>query len=100
MSRKRKQYAREFKVEALRLVRESGKPVTQVARELGIRADLLYSWKRREKNGVLPSDVFPGNGVLTGEAEENRRLRRQLERVTQERDFLKKAAAYVAQESE
>jgi transposase len=99
MTRKRKRYTREFKVEALRLVRTSGKPVTQVARELGIRADLLYSWQRREKNGALPIDAFPGNGVSTGEAEENRRLRRELERVTQERDFLKKAAAYFAQES-
>lgn len=99
MSRKRKKYTGEFKVEALRLLRESGKPVTQVARELGIRADLLYSWKRREQNSALPGDVFPGNGVLPSEAEDNRRLRRELERVTQERDFLKKAAAYFAQES-
>lgn len=47
MSRKRKAYSREFKEEALKRVDESGKPLTQVARELGIRADLLYSWKRR-----------------------------------------------------
>lgn len=100
MTRKRKRYTREFKIEALRLVRESGKPVSQIARELGIGAELLRSWKRRlEDNGVEPADAFPGNGVLTGEAAENRRLRRELERVTQERDFLKKAAAYFAQES-
>jgi transposase len=100
MSRKRKRYTREFKVEALRLVRESGKPVAQIARELGIGAELLHSWKRRlEEKGAEPTDPFPGNGVLTGEAAENRRLRRELERMTQERDFLKKAAAYFAQES-
>lgn len=100
MTRKRKRYTREFKVEALRLVRESGKPVAQIARELGIRAELLHSWKRRlEEKSTEPTDAFPGNGVLTGEAAENRRLRRELERVTQERDFLKKAAAYFAQES-
>lgn len=100
MTRKRKRYTREFKIEALRLVRESGKPVAQVARELGIRADLLHSWKRQEEKGVLPNSAFPGNGVVSGDAAENQRLRRELERVTQERDFLKKAAAYFAQESE
>ncbi|HUF50569.1 MAG TPA: transposase [Longimicrobiales bacterium] len=40
------QFTREFKVAALRLFEESGKPLSQVARELGIRPDLLYSWKR------------------------------------------------------
>lgn len=100
MSRKRKRYSREFKQESLRLVDESGKPVSQVARELGIRADLLYSWKSRRAAARNPEQAFPGNGVATGEAEEIRRLRRQLELVKQERDFLKKAAAYFAQESE
>jgi len=100
MTRKRKKYSREFKQEALRLVDESGKPVAQVARELGIRADLLYSWKSRRAKARNPAEAFPGNGVATGETEEIRRLRRQLEQVKQERDFLKKAAAYFAQESE
>jgi transposase len=100
MSRKRKRYTREFKVEALRLVRESGKPVAQVARELGIQAYLLRSWKRSVENGAVPEAAFPGNGVVTGDAAENRRLRRELEQVTKERDFLKKAAAYFAQESQ
>ena len=100
MSGKRKRYTREFKVEALRLVRESGKPVAQVARELGIQAYLLRSWKRNEENGAVPEAAFPGNGVVTGDAAEIRRLRRELEQVTKERDFLKKAAAYFAQASQ
>jgi transposase len=99
MTRKRKRYTAEFKIEALRLVRESGKPVTQIARELGIEANLLHSWKRQAEKAGEAKDAFPGNGVLSGEAAENERLRRELERVTQERDFLKKAAAYFAQES-
>lgn len=99
MSRQRRQFTREFKIEALRRVEESGKPLTQVARELGIRPDLLYGWKRRLGKGDNASEVFPGNGVMTPEAEEIRRLRRRLEQVEQERDFLKKAAAYFAQES-
>lgn len=99
MSRKRKAYSREFKEEALKRVEESGKALTQVARELGIRADLLYSWKRRRLAAPGAEEAFPGNGVGTGEAEEIRRLRRKLREVEQERDFLKKAAAYFAQES-
>ena len=93
MSRKRRQFTREFKTEALRLVEESGKPLTQVARELGIRPDLLYSWKRRLSQGANAEEVFTGNGVLTPEAEEIRRLRRRLEQVEQERDFLKKSGS-------
>lgn len=99
MSRKRRKFTREFKVEAVRLVEESGKPLTQVARELGIRGDLLHSWKRQLGNAPSAEEVFPGNGKLNPEAEENRRLRRCLAEVEQERDFLKKAAAYFAQES-
>jgi transposase len=99
MARKRKRYTSEFKIEALRLVKESGKPVMQIARELGIQADLLHSWKRQaEKAAAAKEDAFPGNGKLSAEAAENQRLRRELERVTQERDFLKKAAAYFAQQ--
>jgi transposase len=99
MSRKRRKFTREFKVEALRLVEESGKPLTQVARELGIRAELLHSWKRQVGKASNAEEVFPGNGILSPEAEEIRRLRRRLAEAEQERDFLKKAAAYFAQES-
>jgi transposase len=99
MSRKRRAFTREFKIEAVRLVESGNKPLTQVARELGIRADLLYSWKRRLREGSSVEDVFPGNGALSPEAEENRRLKRRLAEVEQERDFLKKAAAYFAKES-
>src|SRR5688572_19298867 len=84
MSRKRKRYTAEFKIEALRLVRESGKPVMQVARELGMQADLLHSWKRKAEKQSETREAFPGNGVRSAEAVENERLRRELERVTQE----------------
>lgn len=100
MSRKRRQFTREFKIEAVRLVEESGKALTQVARELGVRPDLLYSWRRRLAKGAKAEEMFPGNGAMAPEAEEIRRLRRRLEQVEQERDFLKKAAAYFAQESQ
>lgn len=101
MARQRRSFKSEFKEEAVRLVKESGRPVAQLARELGVRADMLRRWRqeadRREAAGA--TEVFPGNGKLTGEAEEIRKLRRELEVVRQERDFLKKAAAYFAKES-
>ncbi len=102
MAGKRRQFTLEFKVEAVRLANESAKPLSQVARELGIRPDMLRTWKRQaaSRAGLLPGDAFPGNGNLTSQHEEVRRLRRELEQTKQENAFLKKAAAYFAKESQ
>lgn len=99
--RRRRQFTPEFKLEAVRLVTENGRKVSEVARELGIRAEMLRDWKRQAESraGSSPVDVFPGHGRLPSQEEEIRRLRRELEVVKQERDFLKKAAAYFAKES-
>src|ERR1700741_343008 len=101
MSEKRRQFSREFKVEAVRLASQGEKPLEQVARDLGVRSDTLRSWKKQAEGraGLTWEDVFPGNGKLTSKDEEIRALRRELELVKQERDFLKKAAAYFAKES-
>lgn len=100
MATTRRQFSREFKVEAVRLARESGKPQAQVARELGIRPDMLRSWKRQAEGraGFAAADVFPGNGQVSSQDEELRRLRRENDVLRQERDFLKKATAYFAKE--
>ena len=98
MAEERRQYTREFKVEAVRLVVEEERPLAQVARELGIGRNLLQRWKR-ELDGAGVADVFPGNGRLTSQDEEIRRLKRELEQAKQENAFLKKAAAYFAKES-
>jgi transposase len=101
MAGMRRQFTSEFKLEAVRLARESGKPFAQVARELGIRPDMLRTWRRQAESraGLTPGDVFPGNGKLTSQEDEIRRLRRELEEAKQENAFLKKAAAYFAKES-
>ena len=101
MGRKRRQFTQEFKLEAVRLATSGEKKVEQVARDLGIRSDLLRSWIRQAEGsaGLSPKDIFPGNGKLASKDEEIRALRRELELVKQERDFLKKAAAYFANES-
>ena len=88
---KRRSFDRVFKVEAVRLVTEDGRKVTEVARELGIGANQLHRWKRQfAEDGEC---VVVGKGRLTPEQEELRRLSRELADVTEERDILKKAVA-------
>jgi transposase len=101
MAATRRQFTQEFKVEAVRLATEGGRPVAQVARELGIRPNMLRTWKRQaeEHVGFAAAAMFPGNGKTTRQDEELRRLQRENEVLRQERDFLKKAAAYFAKES-
>lgn len=92
---KRRQYTEEFKTEAVRLVREAGKPVARVARELGISANLLYRWRGEAHNAERLGTT---RSALKAEGAELVRLRRELDTVTKERDFLKSAAAYFARE--
>ena len=82
-------YSEEFRREAVRLV-ESGKPVKQVARELGISAGVLRQW--RQQLSLPDSRVASGPRL----AEENRRLRAENARLKEEREILKKAAAFFA----
>jgi transposase len=91
MSKERKQYSREFKQEAVRLLETSGKSASQLERELGIGKGNLWRWRR--KLAADGKDAFPGHGRLTPEQERLRQLERELEIVRQERDILKKAVA-------
>jgi transposase len=89
----RRQYTNEFKTEAVRLARSGGKPVAQIARDLGLKENLLYRWM---KEFGSPND---GSGKITpNEHEELMRLRRENRVLKEERDILKKAAAYFAKE--
>jgi transposase len=95
--RKRQAYTREYKIEAVRLSSEGTKTVAEVALDLGLTRQQLYQWRREfAKGGVV---AFPGNGNINSADEEVRRLQRDLKRVTEERDFLKKATAFFAKES-
>jgi transposase len=96
---KRNVYTAEFKREAVRLTEQTGASVERVAKDLGVSPQTLHSWKKVAKEqGVL---AFPGQGrlALTPEQEENRRLKKELELVKQERDILKKAVGFFARES-
>ena len=101
MAGKRRQFTREFKLEAVRLIASGERKVEDLARDLGVRVSILRDWQKQAEGraGLTQEDVFPGNGKLTSKEEEIRELRRQLEEVKQERDFLKKAAAYFAKGS-
>lgn len=101
MAEKRRQFTREFKLEAVRLLTNGERKVADLARDLGVRPDILRGWQKQAEGraGLKNDDVFPGNGKLTSKDEEIRRLRRELEEVKQERDFLKKAATYFAKGS-
>jgi len=73
------------------MVVEQGRDLYEVSKDLEIRPDMLRKWKRKfEEDG---KQAFPGSGHLKPEDEENRRLRRENERLRMERDILKKAVA-------
>ncbi len=87
--KERKVYTVEFKREAVRLSEQAGVSVAQIAQELGVSDYSFYKWRKQAReSGEL---AFPGNGkvALTAEQQENVRLKRELERVKQERDILK-----------
>jgi transposase len=93
--RKRQRYTNAFKAEAVRLFIEGDRSAVAVARDLGIRPDLLRKWKQDHlATGLVQEPVR----VLT-DAERLRQLERELAVVRQERDFLKKATAFFARES-
>lgn len=90
---KPKIYPAEFKESAIRLAIESKQPFAQTARELGITKSSLYNWVNKYSK---PQEVMRNEEHLYDEL---KRLKKELDRVTQERDLLKKAAAYFAKES-
>lgn len=88
-----KRYPEEFKIEAVKQVTECGYSVADVAQRLGITTKSLYDWKHRY--GGDPEQRAREEFL----SDENKRLQRELKRVRQERDILKEAAAFFANES-
>ena len=94
MGKSRRKHSREFKLEAVRQVVEHGRSVSEVADNLGINRNLLTRWKSQlQADG---DSAFPGNGRQSEAEAEIKRLKRDLAIARQERDILKKAAAYFA----
>ena len=94
MGKSRRKHSREFKLEAVKQVVEHGRTVSEVADGLGINRNLLTRWKSQfEAEGEV---AFPGHGRQTEAEAEIKRLKRELAIARQEREILKKAAAYFA----
>ena len=97
MARTRRTYTSEFKAEAVKLVTEQGYSIAEAARSLGINDNLIRNWKQALE--AAADQAFPGRGKVSPFEEENRRLRAENKRLVAERDILKKAAAFFAQET-
>ena len=101
----RRKFTREFKLEAVRLIKGRGVYYVQASQDLGVQAsqDLgvhtsqLRDWVKKLADD--PQHAFPGNGQLKPEQLEITRLKREVAKLKAERDILKKAAAYFAKES-
>lgn len=92
MTTERKSYTEEFKREAVRLMESSGKPVAQLARDLGINDNNLYRWRGQYGQQI---QTKPNGSVVEMEAE-LKQLRREVEVLRQEREILKKAMSIVS----
>ncbi len=105
MGRSRKKYSAEFKLEAVRMASEGGRPPTHVARGLGISPSMIHRWiaEFEERgasafSGPRKPEVTGCDGLLS--AEEVRRLRRERDEAREERDILKKALADCANQQD
>ncbi|MBU6434060.1 MAG: transposase [Nitrospirae bacterium] len=93
----RRQLTDPFKSEAVRLTQESGRPVAQVARELGISDHVLYRWRSEQRHVESQGRMCP---AVRAEQDELTRLTRENETLRKVRDFLRRAAAFFARESQ
>jgi transposase len=93
----RREFSREFKLEAVKLVRERGVAAPQAARDLDVHENVLRKWVK--DFAADPKQAFPGLGQMKPEQVEIDRLRREVAKLKAERDILKRAAAYFAKES-
>jgi transposase len=93
----RREFSCEFKLEAVRLVRERGVAVAQAARDLDVHENVLCKWVK--EFAVDPGHAFPGHGQMKPEQLEIDHLRREVAKLKAERGILEKAAAYFAKDS-
>ena len=96
--KKRGRYPKAFKVEAVRLLREGGKPAAELALQLDVKRTLLYRWRDQVENKGDEAFLRNSGPRKKADIDEVNRLKKQLKEVTEERDILKKAAAYFAKD--
>ena len=95
--KRQRQYDAEFKKEVLKMTME-GKPIVEVARDLGISPERIYKWRRDEKLRIGAVAFASAGGKALTPEEEHRALRQELEMTKRERDILKKALAIFSKE--
>src|ERR1019366_82311 len=93
----RRKFTREFKLEAVRLIKERGVSYGQAEQDLSVHQSQLRNWVKAFAGD--PQHAFPGQGQMKPEQAEIARLKREVTKLKAERDILKKAAAYFAKES-
>ena len=93
----RRKFTREFKLEAIRLIKERGVSYAQASQDLGVHTSQLRDWVKKFVDD--PEQAYPGHGQMKPEQLEIARLKREVTKLKAERDILKKAAAYFAKES-
>ena len=94
--RTRRKFTDEFKARAVRLVLKEGQTAAQVARDLDLIESVLHSWVRQAK---IDRGMGPAGALTSEEREELSRLRKQVRVLTEEKEILRKAAAFFAKES-
>jgi len=94
MAMNRPPYPPQFRVEAVRMVKDSGRPISRIAAELGVSHETLRTWVRQNQ-----VDTGEREGLTSAEREELKKLRREIWVLRQEREILKKAAAFFAKET-
>ena len=93
----RKKYTKEFKLDAVSLVNDQGYTQTEAARSLGINSNMLRRWLKEFNRD--DGQAFRGNGKLTAEQAEVKRLKEENRRLKMEKDILKKATVFFARET-
>jgi len=99
VTKRKPHYGAEFKREAVRLLKESGKTLHEQARELGVDPTTLWAWREKIEHEHDPVTAQSAEGALLSKDEEIRQLRLENATLREERDFLKKATAFFAKES-
>lgn len=94
----RKKYSKEFKLDAISLVADQGYTPTEAARSLDINANMLGRWVKEQQS--IDGLAFRGNGKLSPELEEIRKLKAQVKRLQMEKEILKKATVFFAAETQ
>ena len=94
MTKKRRTYTKEFKIEAVRLVTEDGCGIREAAESLGVSQNSLRVWRKQLEREA--DNAFPGKGKISSRDEQVRRLTEENRRLRMERDILKKATAFFA----